>query len=157
MKRINSFGLAGFLILILQACASGVIYEQTVSLPPEGWHKGEPAKFKVNISDTSQVIDVGFTFKHDNDYPYSNLWLFLNVQGPLQANQTDTLELFLARLDGEWLGRERGNMIEVSALFMNGVKMNQPGDYHFTVVQGMRRESLPGISSIELWVQESNY
>ena len=100
---------------------------------------------------------MGFTFKHDNDYPYSNLWLFLNVQGPLQANQTDTLELFLARLDGEWLGRERGNMIEVSALFMNGVKMNQPGDYHFTVVQGMRRESLPGISSIELWVQESNY
>lgn len=149
-------GLAIFLIAIFSGCGSGVVYDETVDFDAAGWHKDNPAIFNVNITDTAKVMDVGFTFRHNEGYPYSNLWLFLTVEGPGSLSVRDTLELYLARPDGSWLGRKRGDVLEISALYQHDVKMAQPGEYRFTVIQGMRRDLLPNISSVEFWIQDGS-
>ena len=154
-NRITNILPAILGLLMLAGCGSGVLFDETVSFDARGWHKDEPVLFRVDINDTTQVLDVGFTFRHNEDYPYSNLWLFLTVEGPDDLNVRDTLELYLARPDGRWLGRKRGEAIEVSALYQHYVKMAQPGEYRFSIVHGMRREVLPNINSIEFWLQNA--
>jgi gliding motility-associated lipoprotein GldH len=140
-------------VLFFSGCNSGVAYNETVEFSSEGWHKDNSTVFTAEITDTTKVFDIGLTFKHNDDYPYSNLWLFLTVTGPGELNVRDTLELFLAEPDGRWLGRKRGGSLEISALYQHDVKMAQPGAYTFRVVHGMRRALLPDIESVEFWIQ----
>jgi gliding motility-associated lipoprotein GldH len=133
-----------------------VVYTQVVELGENGWHKDFKAKFQVEIKDTSQVMDVGMTFCHTDDYPYSNLWLFVDMKGENGLMIKDTLEFFLSETDGRWLGHKEGDVYEVSALYKHAVKLTHPGTYSFEISQGMRRDVLPQIRSIEFWMQKAN-
>jgi gliding motility-associated lipoprotein GldH len=145
-----------FLIMIafLYSCATDVVFTETKTFSENGWHKNDTAKYVVSITDTTQVLDIGFSFIHTNDYNYSNLWLFLTVLGPDEFSGRDTLELFIAQPDGRWYGKSSGGGYEVSALYKHGIKMSKPGKYEFSVIQGMRRDVLPDIESMEFWVQK---
>jgi gliding motility-associated lipoprotein GldH len=143
------------LLMLFSACGAKVIFDEKVAFEPTGWDKDAPALFKVNQSDTSKVLDVGMTLLHSEDYAYSNIWLFIEVDGPEGLVQKDTLELFLANFEGEWLGKSKHDAIQVSAMYQYGVKLSRPGEYVFTITQGMRQNPLSGIKELSFWLQES--
>ncbi len=142
-------------LFFMSACTNRIIFEERVQMQEEKWDKDEPAVFAVLHQDTSQVVDVGMTFKHTDEYAFSNLWVFLEVNGPEGLVQRDTLEMFLAHVDGRWLGEKKSKSYEISALYQHGVKLSKPGNYSFSVIQGMRRNQLEGIQEISFWIQKS--
>lgn len=141
--------------LFITACRPGVLYEDSIAFETGVWDKDIPAVFEMEYPDTSRVVDVGMTFKHDDTYPFSNLWLFLEVHGPKGTVQIDTLEFFLAETDGQWLGKRKGDQLEVSALYQYGVKFSEAGSWSFKITQGMKHPQLKGIQQVDFWVQES--
>jgi gliding motility-associated lipoprotein GldH len=158
MRRKLNFPTVIAVLAILAgmtACQSSVVFDEVVELGESGWHKDHKALFQVEVADTSQVLDVGMTFRHTDDYPYSNLWLFVDMQGEDGLMIKDTLEFFLSETDGRWLGHKKGDVFEVSALYKHAVKMSHPGSYTFEISQGMRREVLPHITSVEFWMQKT--
>ena len=145
-----------FFVAGMTSCQSSVVFDEVVELGENGWHKDDKAMFQVDVKDTSQLLDVGMTFRHTDDYPYSNLWLFVDMKGENGLLINDTLEFFLSEIDGRWLGNKKGDLYEVSALYKHAVKMAHPGSYSFEISQGMRREVLPHIESVEFWMQKAN-
>lgn len=141
--------------LMLNACANTILFEETTKLEQEGWDKNKPVVFDVAYVDTSQIVDVGMTFIHSNEYAFSNLWLFMEVNGPEGLVKKDTLELFFAHNDGRWLGKKKGKAFEISALYQYGVKLSKLGDYSFSITQGMRSDQLMGIEDLSFWIQKS--
>ncbi len=140
----------------MTSCQSSVVFDEVVELGETGWHMDHKAVFQVDVIDTSRVLDVGMTFRHTDDYPYSNLWLFVDMQSENGLSIKDTLEFFLSETNGRWLGNKKGDGYEVSALYKHAVKMSHPGSYRFEISQGMRRDVLPHITSVEFWIQNSN-
>ncbi len=145
------------IIVSLSSCENRILYEDIVTFDKNGWDKDSPAKFSFFYKDTSLVVDIGMTFKHADDYSFSNLWLFLDISGPTGIIQKDTIELFFYRNDGKMLGKQRDGNIEISSLYKHGVKLSQPGEYSFSIGQGMRHNQLKSIESVSLWMQTSNY
>ena len=145
------------LVLVgLASCNQSLVYEENREIPGKNWHKDSLVVFAPAIEDTSNVLNFGFSFEHNNDYPYSNLWLFIDVKGPEGHQQTDTMEFFLAEPDGRWLGKGNDDSRTVNWLYKRGVKMRQPGTYSFVVRQGMRRDRLDGVQSLSMWVEKIN-
>lgn len=143
-------------VLLVTACTKNTLFEEKVFFNKVGWNKDAPAVFNVVYADTSQVVDIGMTILHSEDYSFSNLWLFVDVDGPEGLVQKDTMELFFAHTNGQWLGNRKGNEIQISALYQYGVKLSKPGNYTFAVTQGMRRSPLEGIEEFSWWIQESD-
>lgn len=148
-----------FLLLIvmpaLVACNRGLVYEENRQMQENAWHKDSLVVFKPVIEDTATVFNIGFSLEHNNDYPYSNMWLFVDVESPDGYMQTDTMEFFLAEPDGRWLGRGSDKSRTANWLYKPGVKLRQPGRYSFSVRHGMRRDILDGVLSLSLWVEEA--
>lgn len=150
----NNFFIALIFTLLFSACGNKVLYEKSVSLSNNIWDKESPVVFSMEHNDTTSIVDIGMTFKHTDEYAYSNLWLFLEVSGPDGMIRKDTLEMFLAHRDGRWLGKKKSETVEISATYQKGVKFSKPGIYSFSVVQGMRINKLEGIKEVSFWVQD---
>jgi gliding motility-associated lipoprotein GldH len=159
MKRKSNFFQVPLVLFLVAAltfsCQSSVVFDEVHELGEKGWHKNQKAVFQVDISDTSQVLDVGMTFLHTDDYPYSNIWLFVDMEGEKGISVKDTLEFFLSETDGRWLGKKKGDFFEVSALYQHAVKLSHPGSYRFEISHGMRRDVLPYVASVEFWMQNA--
>lgn len=138
------------------ACNRSLVFDQTRDIGAKGWHKDSTLVFEPLINDTSRVMNLGFTFEHSNDYPYSNLWLFIDVESPAGDLQTDTMEFFLAEPDGQWIGQGSDRSRTLNWLYKGHVKLAHPGQYRFTIQQGMRRDRLEGVQSLSMWIEEAS-
>jgi len=140
---------------VLVGCNRGLVYEEIYQIEENAWHKDSTMVFQPLIEDTATVFNIGFSLEHNNDYPYSNMWLFVDVESPDGYMQTDTMEFFLAEPDGRWLGRGNDKSRTANWLYKPGVKLRQPGEYSFSVRQGMRRDVLEGVMSLSMWLEKA--
>lgn len=149
--NLKFFILFSFIFVV--ACAPKLKYEKTVDFGSSGWHKDSVALFNVSVMDTSEVLTIGLTLQHGTKYAYSNVWLFISVEDEVGTAVRDTLEFFVARPNGNWLGKKKNGGYEVSAIYKQGIRLKHPGVYRFSIAQGMRHDILKEINSLELWVQ----
>lgn len=153
--RRNSWFLL-LLPLLWAGCSQGELFREEQSFGAGGWHRDQAAEFEVEVQDTTQLLDIGLTLTHGEDYPYSNLWVFVDVETDHGPAVRDTLEFFLSEPSGPWLGKRSGDRLEVSAYYQHGVRLARPGTYRFRIQQGMRRELLPEMFQVEFWVTTIN-
>jgi gliding motility-associated lipoprotein GldH len=102
-----------------------------------GWGKNEVLTFNFPKKIESKAKDIFFVLRHNNDYPYSNIFLITELQN--QTNQViiDTFEFRLAQANGEWLGDKKISMIEHKLLFKEGIKLGE-NDFSLKVRTSMR-------------------
>src|SRR5690554_2424218 len=75
--RRNSWFLL-LLPLLWANCSQGELFREEQSFGAGGWHRDQAAEFEVEVQDTTQLLDIGLTLTHGEDYPYSNLWVFVD-------------------------------------------------------------------------------
>jgi gliding motility-associated lipoprotein GldH len=127
----------------------------SVPIPESGWMIDDPVRFAVDIKDTSQLYDVYITLRHNTDYEFMNLFLFLKTYYPDLDFSRDTLECFLSDETGRWFGRGGSSVKDCMMLFKRNVRFPQKGRYQFEFVQGMRTESLENIMDLGLSIVPS--
>ena len=141
--------------LCLAACDNSVIYDGYVSIAKEGWDKDTLAIFRADVEDTVGVYDVWIQVRNDNDYQFSNLWLFVDVVSPDGVSRRDTVECILARPDGSWIGGGWGSLYSERCRYISSVRFSRPGPYTFRITQGMRADNLKGIHDIGLLIESA--
>jgi gliding motility-associated lipoprotein GldH len=143
------------LVLGLVSCDSKRIYEENYTINNQVWNNKNIMVYGVDITDTIQPCNVYINVRNASDYPFSNLFLFLETRYPNGAFSKDTLECVLADASGKWLGSGSGDIWDNQILFKKNVVFKQKGKYYFNLEQAMRLQNLPQILDIGLRVERA--
>jgi gliding motility-associated lipoprotein GldH len=156
MQKIATFQSILVLILFLLACDSNRLYEDNKSIQGKGWSQEDDMNFTFNIEDTLSFYSVFVNVRNRNDYRYSNLYLFVEMVSPSNKFFLDTIALTLAEPNGKWIGSGVGNIWQIQYPLLDGVRLLESGQYSIKINQGMRDDTLVGISDVGVRVQFDN-
>ena len=141
------------LFLVVISCDSNRVFEEHVAISKGVWNVNNKLLFKVAIPDQMTKYNVYLNVRNGQEYPYSNLFLFLKTVFPDGHIARDTVELTLADYDGRWLGSGMGSVKFSRFLFQKDVKFEKAGNYQFIFEQAMRVNELIGIHDIGLRIE----
>jgi gliding motility-associated lipoprotein GldH len=136
------------------SCDSKRIYEENLVVEKGIWNVNNKVKFEVAVTDIVLRYNIYLNVRNAPEYPYCNLYLFLNTRFPDGRIARDTLELTLADYDGRWLGSGMGSVKFSRFLLQKGVQFKQKGTYLFELEQAMRVHELKGIRDIGLRIEK---
>jgi gliding motility-associated lipoprotein GldH len=153
MRRSSNIGGLFLLLMLFIGCKYKGIYEQSFDIPQGEWGKGRIVRLDIPVTDTINGHNIFIEIRNTNDYPYSNLFLFITTYSPNGANKRDTVEIPLADEKGKWLGRGLGGILSNEINFKHNVRFPVSGNYKIEVVQGMRDEVLKGIMDVGIRVE----
>ncbi len=155
MKSIKNFIFLTFLgfIILFSSCDRHVLIDKSMVINGV-WPKDKPGIFKVEVTDTSKLYNFYLNIRHNNNYRFSNLYVFLQTRFPNKNISRDTLEIVLANKDGKWLGKGWGNIKEDIIVLKKNLRFPIKGEYEFVFWQGMRKDTLKGIEDIGIRIQQ---
>jgi gliding motility-associated lipoprotein GldH len=139
----------------LISCDSKRLYEENQVIPNQVWNNNNKMVFGVNVTDTINPCNVYINVRNASDYPYSNLYLFLETRYPNGNYSKDTLECLLADETGKWLGDGSGDIWDNQILFKKNVTFKKAGKYYFSLEQAMRTPNLPQILDVGLRIEKA--
>lgn len=103
-----------------------------------------PLVFDIEVTDSLQPVDILFIVRNTADYPYQNLWLFIQETHNNIPIYKDTIECMITNNRGQWLGRGL-SVFEIPLLYREAYQFPATGIFRYEITQGMRTECLPGI------------
>jgi gliding motility-associated lipoprotein GldH len=139
---------------LLSACSQPEIYSEFRAFPNAEWDKREAIRFEVPIHNLSVPYHVTIQLRHNDFYPFRNIWLFVEYQTPSGSTRTDTLSTDLADAYGKWYGSGI-SLYSCPLPYQLHVQYPDTGTYTYTIRQGMRSDVLKGISDIGLRVSQA--
>lgn len=142
-----------FLVSLI-SCDSSMVFEKNKEIGKSGWNKSDIAKFNAEINDNTIPYNFYINIRNTNDYQFSNVFLFVKTLYPDGKISVDTVECYLADLDGKWLGKSSGRVIDNRILFKKNVKFPEKGMYSFEFEQAMRVDMLEGIEDFGIRIEK---
>lgn len=146
-------------LLFLAGCSDHVLHQESVPVPEGAWHRDLVPEFTFVVTDTVSRHDLYIDIRHTGDYPYSDLFLFVDLSGPDDRHLRDTVECLLADPTGRWYGRGLGfifaDRYEAHVLYKLGNRFPTAGRYSIRLEQAMRTEELPGVMDVGISVERS--
>ncbi|MCB0763781.1 MAG: gliding motility lipoprotein GldH [Flavobacteriales bacterium] len=148
-----------FSLLLLTGCSEGVVYQQDVAVPEGIWQRSFTPEFTFDIADTVGRYDVFIDLRHTGDYAYSDLYLFVHLQGPGGRELRDTVQCLLADPMGKWYGKGVGFLVadryQADVLYKLRNRFPAAGRYSIRLEQAMRTEGLEGVIDVGVSVERS--
>ncbi len=154
MPRIWAPLMLLFLLgLGLSSCEEQPFYEAYLEIEKGAWQADSIARFEVEIADTLSSYPIVINIRANDDYPYSNLFLFRKIYSEDGLEYSDTAEFKMADPYGRWLGEGVGELKTFKRVYRREpLRFRRAGAYRFEFVQAMRQDPLPGIEDIGLTI-----
>lgn len=147
-----------FALIILSAgCEQGIVSTSRQTIPDASWAAGDTLSFPFHMDDTSSLHDLLIYVRNTTDYPYRNIYFFIDTRFPDGQLMHDTLEFMLSDPAGNWLGNGKGFYRENRILYRYNTRFAQPGDYRMSFVHAMRTDTLEGIDELGLIIRKAKY
>lgn len=143
------------LTLAATACSKPVVFDAVQTTNGHEWSASNKLRFEASIADTSLSYRIMLHVRNHVDYPYANLFLFLQTRMPNGNITRDTIECLLADPSGQWQGKGSGLYRQHLIPLHNRLKFPLPGTYIFYLEQGMRDTLLFGITGAGLRIEKN--
>ena len=141
-------------IVVFSSCNSKVVYDDNQQVSQDAWKTNDKLYYEVAIKDTTQAYKLAINIRNTTDYPYSNIYFYLNTILPDgKVTKKDTIECYLAYPDGTWKGKGSSKMKDNRFWIAKNVKFDQVGKYIFELRQATTDSTLKGISDIGLHIE----
>jgi gliding motility-associated lipoprotein GldH len=138
------------------SCDGNKVYDEYIAIQPSGWASTDTIDFSVELNHTQgELYDVLIGLRNNNDYLYSNLFLFVEVENPMGETSIDTLQYLLAEPNGSWIGTGIGSIKHNLFKYKESQDL-QEGIYKFKIRQGMRSNILLGLEDIGIRIESVN-
>lgn len=149
MKRTKNkiIGWMATALLLGTSCARESRFDTYEHLPDEGWKRSDIKNFSPVISDTLCAYQMEISVRHDNRYPFKNLWLLVSYPNIGDSVVTDTLNVLLSNERGEWLGSGLTTN-EVQLTLDKPVFFKHSGPKTLSLEQASSKEAVKGITDI---------
>jgi len=155
MKYLNCL----FLILILfvfASCDDNAIFEENKEMSGGIWKAGQPVHFEVDIKDTVTLHNFYVNLRNGENYPYSNLYFFVEMEFPNAKKSIDTVNCYLADPTGKWLGTGLGDIYDHRFLYLENKQFPLAGRYKIDIYQAMRTNELVGVRDVGFRLSKAN-
>jgi len=157
VRPFGLFVLAAASLFI--GCAEPPVFQADLPIPTGAWDRTFKPSFTFEVQDTLAKHDVFIDVRHTGDYPFSDLYLFVDLAGPGGRHARDTVQCLLADPSGVWFGKGQGfifaDRYEAHVLYKLGNRFPVSGTYTITMEQAMRTEKLIGVLDVGLSVMRS--
>lgn len=139
-------------LLILSGCLTTDAYQKQVAIIGTEWSRTQTPEFEFEIVDTAADYEPQLLFRHNDNYPFSNVWVRVHIQHPGDSTYSDSfqVEIPLADPEGNWLGEQQSvNWTHRVTIYSKKFKQfAQPGIYKIRLAQIMRVDPLPGVLNV---------
>jgi gliding motility-associated lipoprotein GldH len=155
MTRLKYINILGSLcvVLMITSCDNNRLFEENQTIADSNWNQSDKKTFEVNIENATIPTNFYINVRNADDYPYSNLYLFITTTFPSGKKAVDTLECMLANEKGKWLGSGMGDIYDNQIPFKRNVRFPEKGLYKFEFQHGMRVDVLPFIMDVGLRIE----
>ncbi|MBU2649820.1 MAG: gliding motility lipoprotein GldH [Bacteroidetes bacterium] len=154
MSRYIVYIILPVLFLFFISCDRGRLYDRSFSVADQIWHMDSAMVFSVEVDDSLSLYRFYLNIRHNTDYPFSNIFLFLDTRFPNGNTARDTLECILADKQGRWYGTGGGRIRDNQILIREGLKFPRNGEYLFKITQGMRETGLEGMEDVGIRIEK---
>ena len=155
LRHLSKFGFFVALLLLV-SCDTPKVYDEYQAIYSDGWLATESVDFEIEMEAVEgSVFNYLIGLRNNNDYLYSNIFFFVDVENPAGAHQQDTLQYLLAQPNGKWIGAGVGAIKHNLFKFKQDQSM-EAGIYKIKLSHGMRDEVLVGIEDIGFRIERSN-
>ena len=137
-------------------CGEPPLFAESAEVDPKGWAGQDALSFQWEVSDTLKRQDVILDLRHAQDYPFSNLYLFLTYEFPNGKTRTDTVACTLADELGRWRGSGFGDLMDQRFMLQSQVAFPLSGTYRLEIAHGMRRNPLTGLANVGLRLESGH-
>lgn len=147
-RNLVNTGIVCLLLGGAVSCGRTDVYNEFNTLPKNGWFKRDVQRFTPEVPDTVNRYDVYLSLRHNGDYTYRNLWLFVSYNDEGGVLKTDTVNCELADEFGRWSGGGWGSYYQQEVLLNDDFCFSGEKEHVFTVQQAMRDDRIRGISDV---------
>jgi len=141
--------------MFFTSCNNRVYYDKVKDVG-EQWNASDKVAFTVDVTDTLSPFDFYINIRNSVDYDFSNVFFFLKTTFPDGRFSVDTVNIWLAKPSGEWLGSGFGKFRDNQILFKRHGRSSSVHFMRFEFEQAMRRKTLSGIASVGIRIEYSN-
>jgi len=145
----------GLLVFMATACGTTPVFEHYQTIENEAWEVTDTVTATFVITDTIQTYNFFINLRNNNNYNYSNLYVFVDTEFPNGKKLTDTVECVLAYPDGRWIGSGFGNVYDNRIMYKYRKRFPLNGDYQLKITHAMREEVLDGILDVGFRLEKS--
>ncbi len=148
--------LTGF--MALTACGPDAVFAGSRTFDAEvGWKADDVARFDWQVEDTLKRYDFFIDLRHNQDYPFTNMYLFVDYTFPNGLTRKDTISCDLADQRGRWYGSGFGNLIGHRIGFRQNTGFPLQGDYTVKIAHGMRLDPLRGMLDVGFRLEPTSF
>jgi gliding motility-associated lipoprotein GldH len=137
--------------LIGTACQGNSHYHHSETIPAKGWELNQTLYFQDSLrADVPERLHFEVSIRHNNLYPYQNLWMYLRTRTSDGTNRLDSINWILAEPSGRWLGSGWGSLYNLTHRLPDLEVKKTFGTRWFSieVQHGLRDQELPGVEDV---------
>ena len=157
---VSSLVVIGLLSVSFSCNMPSPYFQKQFAIPKTQWDYSFKPVFKIEIKDTSAKYRMYLLVRHDEAYPFANIWFRLNEKTPGEKSfkEGERINKVLADAEGKWLGKGMGGIWEHKIPFTTkeGLKFNHIGVYEIQMEQLMRTNPLPSVLNVGLLIEKMN-
>lgn len=142
------------LLFLFSSCIKQEAFEKYSTVKDYSWQLRDIKNFSFENTDTVSAYNLFLNIRNGEDYPYSNLWVSINIRNPLGKIETHSFGVELADNTGKWHGRGLGGIHDNRFMIMSHFRLAQKGNYVFSVQQNMREDVVPGVMDVGVRVEK---
>lgn len=154
-RKLNNIPFL-FALIFLVSCDNNKVYDEYIEVETSGWNAADTLAFEIELNSTNgDLFDFLIGLRNNNEYLYSNIFLFVELENPQGITQIDTLQYLVAEPNGKWKGAGIG-AIKHNLFKYKESQVLEDGLYKIKITHGMRSELLHGIEDIGLRIESVN-
>lgn len=143
-------------LMALASCDSTVVFEENQAIENASWKASAPVLFEFEMKDTTTLHNFYINLRNGENYAYSNIYVFVELEFPNGKKSIDTVECILADPTGKWIGSGSGSIYDNRFLYQHGKQFPLSGRYKVNIQQGMRTDELNGINDVGFRISRTN-
>jgi gliding motility-associated lipoprotein GldH len=155
MRMFNSCKFL-LLVFVFASCGKNEFYNQDKTIEGAEWDYRKKVDFEVDITDTVSFYDIYVDFRHNDNYAYADIYMFLNIEFPNKRMLNDTLHIPMQDYTGKWYGKNSGSLTENHVLVKPKTGFPMTGKYKISIAHAMRDDKLAGIEDVGLTISKKD-
>lgn len=133
----------------LCACSDESVYESNMPIEGGVWDSKQVANFEFDIQDTVSLHDFFIDIRNGEQFEFSNLFVFIEMEFPNGKLAVDTLECPMADAQGKWYGKSGlGDLYDNRIIYKSKKQFPLSGRYKVSIHQAMRVNPVEGIYDV---------